>query len=205
MNDKLNLENELFDVIFSGEISIEDKKAKIEELINAGVDLNCTEVYYGFTPLYKAFNTFNGFDKELAEFLISRGADVNALDERGNTLLHSCVGDSEVVKFLLCHNAKIQINADGKTPMDLAQKGKEKNNDFIETHRVPDGEYKDRMVNNYSNYSNSLNYLEYVKLHGNESFVLKLEAEELKREDEKLKMEIDRLSKKSYEREEEIE
>jgi len=61
---------------------------------------------------------------EVAEYLISQGADVNAQDGGGNTPLMDAIANHnlECVKILLSHGADIQLRSKfGSTAIDLAQ------------------------------------------------------------------------------------
>lgn len=63
---------------------------------------------------------------KLAEFLISEGANVNALTKYKDAPLHFAVaqGDVKMVRLLLQHGARPDDkNDDGDTPMDIAKKG----------------------------------------------------------------------------------
>jgi ankyrin repeat protein len=61
---------------------------------------------------------------ELARVVIDLGAEVNAVDERGNTALHDAVrvGFTQVVDFLLNHGADVDLrNNRDQTPLVLAE------------------------------------------------------------------------------------
>ena len=66
-------ESALFKAIHSGD------EAKVEELLEGGVDVNCESVN-GITPLMAAINDCK---LEMFEILIDYGADVNAEDANG--------------------------------------------------------------------------------------------------------------------------
>ena len=62
---------------------------------------------------------------ELAEFLISEGADVNAQTKYKDTPLHFAVaqGDLKMVRQLVEHGARADVkNDDDESPVDLAEK-----------------------------------------------------------------------------------
>ncbi|KAH8987328.1 ankyrin repeat-containing domain protein [Lactarius akahatsu] len=70
----------------------------------------------------------------IAQLLLERGVDVNALDEHQNTPLHSAAfrGVLEIVKVLLDHGAIVDAeNDEGKTPFNLVLRG-----DFGDYDRV---------------------------------------------------------------------
>ena len=61
---------------------------------------------------------------DFAKMLISRGANINAKDNSGDTTLHDAVlhGDIEYVKYLLNSGADTQLeNSRGRTPLELAE------------------------------------------------------------------------------------
>lgn len=61
---------------------------------------------------------------EIAELLLSKGADVNVRDGSANTPLHIAVnkGDKDLVQLLINKGAKRNLkNDEGKTPADLAE------------------------------------------------------------------------------------
>lgn len=53
---------------------------------------------------------------KIAKFLIDIKADVNRKSVKGNTALHDCAesGSLEIMKLLLCNNAKMDVDAYGK-------------------------------------------------------------------------------------------
>ena len=68
------------------------------------------------------FAVTNG-DKETAELLIEKGADMNAKDDVGMTLLHEAANVSKkvIVELLIAEGANVDARAfDGKTPVDVA-------------------------------------------------------------------------------------
>jgi len=87
---------------------------------------------YGFGMLEQAIGEANF---TLAKFYILHGADVNAKNERGATLLHEVtlwtndpnvgVGAAgERIRFLVSHGADVNARCkDGKTPLDWAKEG----------------------------------------------------------------------------------
>jgi uncharacterized protein len=97
-------------------------------LLSNGVDIN-TRDKYGVTALHWAINTGK---YPLAEFLIEKGADVNASiatkpGAEGATPLHFAAGhgQSPLVKLLLAKGANPTAKTkDGKTPLDIAKEYK---------------------------------------------------------------------------------
>lgn len=75
------------------------------ELVNAGGGKNKE------TPLFKAVESGN---PALVEFLLSKGADVNARDKAGDTPLHkaSMLGQQAIVKLLL--DSRADVNSTGQ-------------------------------------------------------------------------------------------
>jgi ankyrin repeat protein len=107
--------SEMYDAIQSGD------NAKIESLINLGVNINATSKY-GYTPLYEAVMSGN---RNTIEFLITHGAEINAVGGyRKSTPLHEAVRskDKDMVKFLVedCHADVTVVDIDGQTPLHLA-------------------------------------------------------------------------------------
>ena len=94
----------------------------IKTIIDMGANINVT-TKNGYTPLLLCPLRFGEDDEEVAELLISRGADVNVKTIYGDSVLHIAVISKrrKMVKLLLENGA--QINAENnskKTPLDLA-------------------------------------------------------------------------------------
>jgi ankyrin repeat protein len=64
--------------------------------------------------------------------LLQSGADVNYCDNRGFTALHRAaeMGHTDIVKILLANSANRSIEAEGHTPLSLAQA--QNNSEIIE-------------------------------------------------------------------------
>ncbi len=95
-----------------------NKKLKqIEELIEAGADVNCQNSE-GWTPLILA--AMGGY-REICELLLSRGADINFKGPNGWTALLSCsrCWHGELFMFFVEHGADINVSAEGLTPLFL--------------------------------------------------------------------------------------
>lgn len=76
----------------------------------------------GETPLYSAIY-FQTSDQSIATYLIDKGADLNAADEKGWTPLHLAVfnNNAQQVGLLVKRGAKTDIkNKDNQTPAELA-------------------------------------------------------------------------------------
>ena len=87
----------------------------VEKLLESGTDVN-QKIRQGYTPLMAAGT------KEIAEFLISKGASVNESTIFG-TALHEAVNSRryEVAKVLLENGASVNAKTNvGKTPLDRA-------------------------------------------------------------------------------------
>lgn len=90
----------------------------IDLLISHGANID-EKNKYGLTPIHMASGL------KIAEFLITKGANVNAVDGSGNTALHinAQKGSRQIVELLLKNGAKTDIkNEFGEIPADLARK-----------------------------------------------------------------------------------
>jgi ankyrin repeat protein len=90
--------------------------ARIQKELDKGTDVNA-EIKNGLTPLlYAAL----GFHKEIAELLIAEGADVNAMDDDGDTpldrVMPSGINKTETADLLRKHGGKTgeELKAEGK-------------------------------------------------------------------------------------------
>jgi cytohesin len=105
-------------------VAVGDLKA-VQDLVSRVVDVNdavrSDESFnsnWGDTPLHMAAQDGR---EEIARFLISRGADVNRANDRGNTPLHRAVEYSNVVALLLDSAAKVDAaDVQGRTPLHWA-------------------------------------------------------------------------------------
>lgn len=91
----------------------------LQELRNRGADITKPYAYEGF----KSTLMFWVATKQMAEYLVTNGLDINYQNELGDTPLHVAVRDldNELVDALLELGAKVNIqNLDGNTPVHLA-------------------------------------------------------------------------------------
>lgn len=80
-------------------------------------DINAKDGYGGETPLFYATRQSN---KKMMEFLLTKGANVNAKNKIGYTCLHiaACGRGKDFVKILLNHGADVNAKEDrGNTPL----------------------------------------------------------------------------------------
>jgi uncharacterized protein len=106
----------------------------VKVLLAKGADPKLT-TRFGMTPLMAAAGLgtkeedTTGRKKTEAEAIaaiklcLDAGADVNAIDNQGDTALHGAAqkGDDQVVQFLVDHGAKLDIkDKKGRTPLDAA-------------------------------------------------------------------------------------
>ena len=93
--------------------------AYVKRIVESGAEVN----FYGWPPItYAAFNNH----PDIIEYLIKKGAEVNAKTESGATALYLAArnGHLEVVKLLLRYEADPTIaNQHGETAVDAAMKG----------------------------------------------------------------------------------
>lgn len=76
------------------------------------------------TPLhYAVYLWLHGNPLDIVAYLLEKGANINATDNKGATVIHYAVGHNQIekVKYLLEHGAHIdQTNRDGETPLYTA-------------------------------------------------------------------------------------
>ncbi|KFZ04100.1 hypothetical protein V502_10410 [Pseudogymnoascus sp. VKM F-4520 (FW-2644)] len=94
----------------------------LEMLINVGYDVNLKTLNDGHTPLYK---TFRKRRVDNMQVLIGEGADVNADQSNGSTLLHAAAGSwlaaADAVRLLVENGADTAArDRYDRTPLDLA-------------------------------------------------------------------------------------
>ena len=107
-------------MIYMGDTrGLDDFLSKHRSLANAN---NVDTEDKGWTPLHMAAI---GGNKDIAELLIAKGADVNTKDDKGMTPLHWSASTrvKEVTELLLAKGADFNAkDNNGKTPLDLANK-----------------------------------------------------------------------------------
>jgi len=94
---------------------------RVIQLLGQGVNVNCRDEHYGWTPLHNAAR--EGYN-DIMKVLIHKGADVNARDFMGQTPLHRAAqrGHKKAVNFLMFAGADpvIQDNLE-QNPSDVAK------------------------------------------------------------------------------------
>jgi len=102
---------------------IEKDSAKIEQLLQSGVDINTQDKNSGTTVLMIASSYY--YYDNIVEYLISNGADVNLKDSEGKTaLLWAASNSLPNAKILVANGAKVNEAAnDGMTPFLEASLG----------------------------------------------------------------------------------
>ncbi|XP_055319313.1 putative ankyrin repeat protein RF_0381 isoform X2 [Sitodiplosis mosellana] len=122
----VNAKNERGDVPLHETAYIKDDLARAIIENAKDIDLNVKN-YRGETPLTAAIRWHS---PKVAKLLIERGADVDELDENGNTLLHQVLNNHNigreatkvVVKALIDHGVDVNAqNNDGDTPLHFTQ------------------------------------------------------------------------------------
>lgn len=94
--------------------------AQVRSAVEQGADVVAKDGELGWTPLHWAAS---GGQEEVAAFLIDKGAEVDARDERGNTPLVSAAaaGRRAVTELLIAKGADVNAKAaDGWTPLHAA-------------------------------------------------------------------------------------
>ncbi len=102
------------------------RREAVDLLLNAGADLNraATNPAFPFVPLHSAMSAGHW---GIVELLLDRGADVNAREGGGMTVLHEAagLGNLDFVRTLLARGANPAAKTDdGKLPEDFARERK---------------------------------------------------------------------------------
>ncbi|EHK18015.1 putative ankyrin repeat protein [Trichoderma virens Gv29-8] len=83
-------------------------------LLDAGADIHMRNAV-GQTPLHMALeaddNRPGPFNWDAAKILIERGADVNAIDDKGQSCLASARHNVDMINFLIKHGATVTVNS----------------------------------------------------------------------------------------------
>ncbi|KRF03381.1 hypothetical protein ASG89_23360 [Paenibacillus sp. Soil766] len=126
-------ETPLMSVVFA---STPQSRQIVQMLLEHGADplLMLKSNWSGLTPLMRAVDPyiFNSAQVmyDIIEMLINANADVNAVDEKGNSVLayavefnqHSMEGNAEVIRLLLSNGSKTQTkDKNGVTPLEKAK------------------------------------------------------------------------------------
>jgi hypothetical protein len=107
---------EIFHAIFRGDLE------QVRGLIEVNADLVHSKDADGESALHHAVEEGH---KDVVEFLLAKGADVNAKANNGTTPLHVAAvgGNKEVAELLLANRAEVNTKNDkGETPLQLAER-----------------------------------------------------------------------------------
>jgi hypothetical protein len=112
--NQLLLETEIFEAARTNDVK------KVRELLDAGVDVNLTDIDRGATALHLACSTGA---KQVVELLVTRGADLNVRDAAERTPLHNLVSNrfDVLAMWLVSHGASLYVkDRRGFGPIDYA-------------------------------------------------------------------------------------
>ena len=91
----------------------------VKQHLAAGTDVNAKEEdLLGWTPLHYTATSGN---RQITKLLISKGANVNAINSSNYTPLHgaTCNGHKEIAELLIANGADVNArDSGGKTPLD---------------------------------------------------------------------------------------
>lgn len=128
-----DLSRQFFAALFLGEAS------RVETLLKRHPELATQPDGRGDLPIHHAAR--NG-DTQIVEILIDHGADVNAITERGHTVLYCAGGHGhhDIVRLLLEHsaNAQVRFTHDGKTLLEWLNQYPDDTR-YVEVRRVLSG------------------------------------------------------------------
>lgn len=79
-------------------VNLDAQRRIIETLIHAGANVNA-RAKWEKTPLHVCSNSDNA--AEIAKILLANGADVNAKDDDGATLLFGTLPNQRIIEFLI--------------------------------------------------------------------------------------------------------
>lgn len=125
----------------------EGYKQALELFVQRGANVNAKTMYFGRTPLYEAANIE---DIIVIEFLVSHGAEINAMDIDEQTPLHRAAknGFAKATELLIKLGADVDaVDGDGLTPLELCKTMRLKNSyrlffapaegeEYLQTQRI---------------------------------------------------------------------
>ena len=103
----------------------------VKRALATGADLYATDCSAN-TAMHNA--VVYGEKKDLIQFLIEKGLDINAQNIEGYTALHEYIepGKSEIISFLLEHGADVNVqNNHGQSALDMFSRFYKKNNNLL--------------------------------------------------------------------------
>lgn len=106
----------------NGDISMVTEMLKLKDSERLSFSISCkgkSKSNLGWSPLHLA--TYFGH-KDVMEILLHRDADIDAINDNGDTPLHKAafIGREDIVMLLLQNNADVNIiNGEGRLPRDM--------------------------------------------------------------------------------------
>eukprot|EP01114_Cavostelium_apophysatum_P018964 TRINITY_DN5977_c0_g1_i2.p1 TRINITY_DN5977_c0_g1~~TRINITY_DN5977_c0_g1_i2.p1 ORF type:complete len:983 (+),score=271.06 TRINITY_DN5977_c0_g1_i2:60-3008(+) len=107
-----------------------DEKIVVHLLAHKGIDINCTDIDRGETPLHYASSAGH---RSVVDYLLAKGANANAVNFKGHVPVHKAVYYDyvDIVKTLGQYEADLNVqDAEGISPLHLSLK-REHQNSFI--------------------------------------------------------------------------